>query len=309
MVWEGDEDAPQAMEGASVRTHEPAPCANTEANAERHALANCYAADGVRGREHEGRGEGGETDVTHAHARGSMEEDLEQAGNGDGHAASEAGRNGREGMEVRRRERDDAEAVECVVYAWWAGYGDGSGRTLAAGRSEHVYVSRLRPTSPLEVGMRVAVVAMANRRKAEEGRPLEFYEPYDPHVVGIIDGIQGLTETWVRARIRNLCRGNTVGTVNLDIPHLPGVTVRRPWMAGGRPDAVWIGSTPAGEPGRVAATSETGWCGASRCGLEQMTGRAGWCFRARPGRGGEKIERDEREGEFRLHLWLRYEGY
>ncbi|KAI0694016.1 hypothetical protein C8T65DRAFT_699104 [Cerioporus squamosus] len=199
--------------------------------------------------------------------------------------------------------------VEAVVYAWWAGYGKEHGRTDGPRRMEHVYVSRLKPTKPLEIGMRVALVAMANRRKAAEGESLEYYEPYDPHVVGVVDGIKQLTGTWVRMTIRNSCRGNTVGRVILDVPHLPGVTVQRAWMAVGGVLREWIGETPIGDLGRVARTGNAGWCGADRCGLASLVGQGGKSFRARPAKGGEKIERDESEGELRLHLWLRYEDY
>ncbi|KAI0720231.1 hypothetical protein C8T65DRAFT_692852 [Cerioporus squamosus] len=117
--------------------------------------------------------------------------------------------------------------AESIAYAWWAGYGEERRRGDEPERMEHVYVSRLRPTTPLEVGMRVALVAMANRKKAVERETLGYYEPYDPHIIGEVEGIRRLTRTWVRVTIRNDCRGNTVGRVNLDVPHVPGVTIRR----------------------------------------------------------------------------------
>ncbi len=92
-----------------------------------------------------------------------------------------------------------------MVYAWWAGYGEGHGKIGGHGRKEHIYVSRLKPTAPLEVGTRVMMVAMAKGRKAEKEERLEYYVPYDPHVVGVVEGIRPLTRSWVRMTIRNEC--------------------------------------------------------------------------------------------------------
>ncbi len=194
--------------------------------------------------------------------------------------------------------------VDAIVFAWWAGYGARHERTDEQGRMEHVYVSRLRPTKPLEIGMRIGVVAMANSKGAEEVTTLDDGEPYDPHIVGAVTDVRRRTATWVRVTIHNCCRGNEVGTVQIDIPHAPGVTVRRVWLDGPENKREWIGETPDGALGQAAVTR---WCGAEGCSLERMAGPRGGTFRTRPGRHGKPIEREEKEGTFALHMWLRYE--
>ncbi len=71
----------------------------------------------------------------------------------------------------------------------------------------------------------------------------------------------------------------------------------------------WIGEMPFGVLGHAVRAGDAGWCGAGACGLARISKRPEFSFRTRQGRGGERIESDEAEGEFRLHLWLKYEGY
>ncbi|RDX41932.1 hypothetical protein OH76DRAFT_1422849 [Lentinus brumalis] len=205
------------------------------------------------------------------------------------------------------RGRDGQE--EAVVFAWWAGYGeetDRRGRKIPLTKV-HLYATRLSPTRPLDIGSTVRLVALAKTIPPIPLGDLDQYLPYDPHVVGKVNSIVGFGGGWVRVTVGNTCGGNEVETVGIDIPHVPGVTVRRTWLGGPEACLQWIGRTPDGDLEQLGKETARGLCAADTCWLRQMDDPADAPFRAWPAGMEEREKRRPRKGAVGVaarHKWL-----
>ncbi len=209
---------------------------------------------------------------------------------------------------VRGEGKEEAKE-ETTVLAWWKAYGSGHKRMGGVKTHEHVYSTTLQPSTPLEPGTRVRLVALTKNRKTMRGATLDHYQPYEPHVVGRVAKISGEEEGWTRVTILNECRGNDVAKVELEIPHVPGVTIRD-----GLLDETELtgGPRPTMELPRGGGST---WqykpsCEAGRCDLEGMKEHGRRTMRARPAKGkGEGYDdlRATGEGTFAIHLWMRYD--
>ncbi len=194
-----------------------------------------------------------------------------------------------------------------LVHAWWKGFGGDHRKSGGARAQRHVYTTRLCPTSPLELGMAVRVVALARgEEEVTEGRPNQC-SSYDPHVVGTVTSIEGRSPGWAAITIRNECHGNDVGEVVVELPHVVGKTVRRRWLEGED-----TGETEQGieRGGSVVQRRGARSCGAATCWLEPRPALPGQTIRVRPLVGDEKRNEDLRprnEGVFAIHLWMKYD--
>ncbi len=203
--------------------------------------------------------------------------------------------------------------TEAVICAWWDGYGaqhegPGGQRVLT-----HMYVTRLKPSRPLQEGEKVRLLAMPKAKTPAPMESIDSYEPYDPHVHGVVIRIVETIQAWARVTIFNECQGNRVGLVDLDIPLAMGVTVWMPSMKCPLEATRWLGEAPRG-CGEWKGTEGDSPCRGKMCRLEQTTDKGEGCFRVLPKRTKGKdprttIEAPVGEGAFALHLWLKYEGY
>ncbi|TFK81929.1 hypothetical protein K466DRAFT_631853 [Polyporus arcularius HHB13444] len=178
------------------------------------------------------------------------------------------GRNGARSMEQRGLGSDEA-----VVYAWWKTYGEEHEKTGGTKAQRHVYTTTLRPTTQLGLGTRVRLVALAKGTTTTLGASLRQYNPYDPHVVGTAVNITQQRPGWVTITLRNECRGNNVGMVDLEMPYVPGETVRCCCLEGADECQESTEETPRDDDER--------WWMATRCGAE----KCGTLFKQFPQQG------------------------
>ncbi|TFK88716.1 hypothetical protein K466DRAFT_564598 [Polyporus arcularius HHB13444] len=240
---------------------------------------------------------------TKAGAVSGKEEERER-----GRTTHEGGKDRRKGRERREREEDD----DAVVCAWWNGYGAPHERPDGQKVLAHMYVTKLKPSRPLEEGRRVSFIALSMTKMPAPYAAIDQYDPYEPHVHGVVIRIRRTGPGWARATVLNECRGNRVGVIDLDLPHIPGVTVRRSERSTeiGWPE--WTGETPAG----CCMWEEIGGgtrCRGRRCELERKGASGEGFFRAIPtrkkGEAAGSLESVQEEGTAALHMWMKYEGY
>ncbi len=115
-------------------------------------------------------------------------------------------------------------AQTITVYARWKEC-DPPGTTGRVAESKtHRYDIPITPPIPLQVGLRVRVLALS--RVAYHAPSVVFprYETYDPHVVGKIVSVAGRGEGAVTFELRNECDLNPVKRVRLTVRMLPGIT-------------------------------------------------------------------------------------
>ncbi|KAI0718872.1 hypothetical protein C8T65DRAFT_693485 [Cerioporus squamosus] len=113
------------------------------------------------------------------------------------------------------------EGAEAWIAAWWIGQGEAGEVSTVAKGLIHVYETHLKPSQPLEIARRIRIFALPKAAPKSLGANLRKHRAYDPHVTGVVAGIEKAREGWVRVTIQNHCRGNTVRTVLLDIVHVP----------------------------------------------------------------------------------------
>ncbi|RDX42143.1 hypothetical protein OH76DRAFT_1488925 [Lentinus brumalis] len=106
-------------------------------------------------------------------------------------------------MEKRRMDEEVP-----MICAWWRGYGAPHQRPNGQKVLAHVYETRLKPTTPLEKGRRVRLIALFSAQLPAPIAPIEQYEPYEPHVYGEVIRILVLEAGWARATVINECSGN-----------------------------------------------------------------------------------------------------
>ncbi|TFK85086.1 hypothetical protein K466DRAFT_566841 [Polyporus arcularius HHB13444] len=176
-----------------------------------------------------------------------------------------------------------------------------------------MYETNLKPTSPLEEGGRVRLIALPRITTPIPMAAIERYQPYEPHVCGEVIRIAELGSVWARATIINECAGNRVGVIDLDLPNAPGITTWRTAAEGGAEAPGWIGEAP--ERGREwEENGGVGRCKGKACSLGHDGDKGEGSFRAIPqkrkGQTSEGIPLTvNEEGASTLHLWLKYEGY
>ncbi|TFK80512.1 hypothetical protein K466DRAFT_569599 [Polyporus arcularius HHB13444] len=217
------------------------------------------------------------------------------------------------GATRKRAEEDDGrneaeeETKETTVFAWWKEFGEDHQKIGGTRAQRHVYSTTLKPTAPLDLGMSVRVVALAKGKKAEPGRTLVQYGAYDPHIVGTVTRMSRKQPGWWKVTIQNECGGNEVGIVDLEIPHAPGLTVRRRWTNNAWTDPKGLGGIPGeGQPAQRSAMR----CEANQCKLVPLGDDARRTIRVRPMRGDDNLHEDLRpreEGTLAMHLWMRYD--
>ncbi len=219
-------------------------------------------------------------------------------------------RRGRDGTGTSGRRCDEAKGSRgsvAVIYAWWKAYGDRHERTGATRAHAHIYATRFKPSAPLDLGMRVKLVALAKDQTTTIATELGEYKPYDPHVVGDVVDIVWSSPGWVRATVANACRGNEVGWVEVELPYEPDITVRGGRLNG---SVYTMEETYQAPRANVPLRAEGANCGAENCHLEPPKGRRERTIRTRPMKGGDEANGDLRasgEGTFALHLWMKYE--
>ncbi len=218
--------------------------------------------------------------------------------------------NGTKVVPPKTDETDDEQGRDCkevLVCAWWKKYGEGHGKTGEERAHEHIYTTRLRPSQPIELGSRVRLVALSMSTRTVMDALLEQYEPYDPHVCGRVIRIARSRPGWVVVTLCNECKGNEVGRVGLEMPHVQGMTVRGRWLSAVEDGVERTMEMPRG---RTMSWRTTGGCGAEACTLKPAQHRRERTFRTRPMRGDSGASSDlraEGEGVLAMHLWLKYE--
>ncbi len=210
-----------------------------------------------------------------------------------------------------RRGQDERE--EATVYARWTGYGAQHERPGGRKVQAHVYATETKPTSPLEEGRRIRILAMPAARRVAPDASIDHYNLYDPHVRGEVIRIIKTNEGWARATVINECRGNAVGVIDLDFPFLLGVTVSRRDAESSRETTNRSEDTPEGAdewkgtPGGLP-------CGGPRCKLEPRIDEGMTSFRTAPKKRRGQTTRESGDGQaeegiYQLHYWMKYEGY
>ncbi|TFK82170.1 hypothetical protein K466DRAFT_568584 [Polyporus arcularius HHB13444] len=214
---------------------------------------------------------------------------------------------GGERRESRNSKATTNKTQEAVVYAWWKGFGEDHEKTGGARTQRHVYATVLRPTTPLDFGMRVRVVALVKGRRETMEKTLDQLGPYDPHVFGVVEGITRLRSGWARITIVNECWGNEVGKVDVEIPYAPTLTIQRRWTVELEEETVATEAVPKEkDPEWQSALT----CGAKKCRLAPLNDSATRTMRVRPMWGEEGTHDDLRpsgEGVLAMHLWMRYD--
>ncbi len=140
-------------------------------------------------------------------------------------------RSRRNETDVWMRDEGDEGDEEIWALAWWEGYGRERSGEEEDG-AKHRYKTHLKPSKPLAIGERVRLLAMPKSAPTTPGAWLHDYRAYDPHVVGVVMEIKESTEGWAKATIRNLCRGNTVRTVELDMAYTTDETAQDGQLSG-----------------------------------------------------------------------------
>ncbi len=112
------------------------------------------------------------------------------------------------------------------ILAWWKDHKMVLKQGGEGEETVHIYKTHIRPSRPLVVGERARIFAMPRAAPTAPGTRLHDYKAYDPHVYGEIEEIGDANEGWVKVKIRNLCKGNAITMVELDVIHAPGKTVR-----------------------------------------------------------------------------------
>ncbi|KAI0719302.1 hypothetical protein C8T65DRAFT_693299 [Cerioporus squamosus] len=252
--------------------------------------------------------------------RANMEE-LEMEGS-DGRAGGgfetgeeERGGDGRAGGGIERgeEERSGSMGTTSIVCAWWTGYGALHTRQDGRKVHAHTYQTTLKPTRPLVTGGRVRFLALPTTRAPVPVAHIVQYDPYEPHVNGVVLDVSSTRRGWAKVTVVNECNGNAVGIVDLDIPEVIGVTIGR-YAASGEPCAAsWIGEAPEGCL-EWREREEEGFCGGRLCELQPAEQSGETNFRAVPkrrkGQGAQPtVNGPVGEGVAALHLWLKYEGY
>ncbi len=110
------------------------------------------------------------------------------------------------------------------VFARWAGSADAQNDVPEA--KLHIYSTSIPPETPLELGMRVRLLATTPAWYLSPEVDPDIYDAYDAHVVGTITGIAGWKGRKVVLRVANECAVNPVKTVKIRIPFAPEATVR-----------------------------------------------------------------------------------
>ncbi|KAI0688536.1 hypothetical protein C8T65DRAFT_700526, partial [Cerioporus squamosus] len=112
------------------------------------------------------------------------------------------------------------------IYARWVGYARGRSRPIdLESRKTHTYSVSIPPEKPLEVGMRVSVLATTPARYHSPEEDPEVYETYDAHIVGVISGVVGRKGRKVILEIANECAASEVKTARIRLPLVQGVMV------------------------------------------------------------------------------------
>ncbi|KAI0692238.1 hypothetical protein C8T65DRAFT_699564 [Cerioporus squamosus] len=125
-----------------------------------------------------------------------------------------------------RRSEEGGRKEPVRVYARWAGYVKHPLRTtLWPGDTAHVYSTAIPPEEPLEIGMRIRILATTPAWYSSPGEDPDTYDAYDAHIVGAIVRIVGWKGRKVVLEVVNECRMNAVRTARIRIPFAPEVTV------------------------------------------------------------------------------------
>ncbi len=202
----------------------------------------------------------------------------------------------------------DEEDGEARIYAWWCGRGGAYEGPDRQGILTHAYATQLKPSKPLDDGMRIRLIALAKDKPPKRKADLEEYGPYEPHVVGRIRRIEEIRNGWVRAHILNECGGNGVKIVEIDMPHATDITVRGSRLRKFCEQKEWIGGTPDGQLAQTNSLGGTGLCMGSECCLSRAKGVIGKVIRlamdSKEGRDEEDTRIDV-GGTMMVHTWLK----
>ncbi|KAI0699325.1 hypothetical protein C8T65DRAFT_697708 [Cerioporus squamosus] len=120
----------------------------------------------------------------------------------------------------------DIQQTEAWALAWWKDCRKVHSHEEGRDEMVHVYKTHVKPSQPLVVGKRARIFAMPRFAPTTPGAILRDHKAYDPHIAGIVEEITAMEEGWAKVTIRNLCRGNAIRSVELDIIHAPGETVQ-----------------------------------------------------------------------------------
>ncbi len=135
--------------------------------------------------------------------------------------------------------------------------------------SIHSYRIRVAPAYPLALNARVRIIALSPTRYHTPDADETLYDAYDPHVIGRITRIMGWKSTLLALELENECRISPVRKVRLEVPYIPGVTVR----------AVVASRTDRGP--RIANAADISGCRvAGQLPLEGRCGERGCAMRA-----------------------------
>ncbi|KAI0700865.1 hypothetical protein C8T65DRAFT_697230 [Cerioporus squamosus] len=128
---------------------------------------------------------------------------------------------------------------EAWVLAWWKDQREArSQRSNEEAETVHIYKTHVKPSSPLAVGKHARILAMPRSTPTTPGTNLHDYQAYDPHVAGVVVGMMVEAGGWMTVTIQNLCNGNAVQQVELEIVYVPDEMVQgeEPLRAGASQD-------------------------------------------------------------------------
>ncbi len=113
-----------------------------------------------------------------------------------------------------------------IVYAKWTGYAqDPPGTKTTRVKKTHIYSTSIPPAAPLNIGMRVRVLATTPAWYYAPEEDPDTYEAYDAHIVGRITAVAGWKGRKIVLMIANECAVNPVRSIRLRLPFAPEVTV------------------------------------------------------------------------------------
>ncbi len=116
--------------------------------------------------------------------------------------------------------------VEVLVR--WSGFAKRPHNPEEFEASVHSYTIKAAPLVPLELGMTVRLLALSPTRYHLPHTSDNHFDVYDPHVEGRLSKVMGWRGEWIALELTNECRVNLAKRVRLEVPYIPGVTVKVP---------------------------------------------------------------------------------
>ncbi|KAI0690238.1 hypothetical protein C8T65DRAFT_700058 [Cerioporus squamosus] len=128
--------------------------------------------------------------------------------------------------DTRNGLRNPSDGETTTVYARWIGYDPPPLREdYDYTRKVHVYTVTILPERPLEIGMRISIMATSPRWYCDPKSNADEYDTYDAHVVGKIVGVAGWKGRKVILEVANECAASKIRRIRIRVPYAPDATV------------------------------------------------------------------------------------